>query len=172
MYEEIQANLSKDNPQQIVLARFIGLIQKHFPTLIAFLRKIKRSTLEKLQVKSINLHPSLNFVHSLLEKGIEDEMSILRVLEEYQRQKLSRIGKKILNQVVKSFMMFNSNIKFCCIIFFLENRESNCAAKVVAALGERQFMLYHLWLCPGLMLFMRNCILLVSKPIPVCRHPI
>lgn len=85
----------------MALKRFIGLMQKHFPTLITFLRKIKRSTLEKIQIKSINLHPSLHFVRSLLENGVEDEMSILHVLEEYQRQRLRQIGKKILNQVEK-----------------------------------------------------------------------
>ena len=111
MYEEIRLNLFKDNPQQVVLISFIGLMQKHFPTLIEFLRKIKRSTLEKIQFKSINLHPSLNFVHSLLEKGIENENSILRVLEEYQRQRLSQIGKRILNQVEKSYTMLYLNHK-------------------------------------------------------------
>jgi len=106
MYEEIRANLSKDNPQQVVLKRFIGLMQRHFPTLITFLRKIKRSTLEKIQTKSVNLHPSLNFVRCLLENGVEDEMSILHVLEEYQRQRLRQIGKRILNQVEKLSLLF------------------------------------------------------------------
>ena len=114
----------------MVLIRFIGLMQKHFPTLIEFWRKIKRSTLEKIQFKSINLHPSLNFVHSLLEKGIENENSILRVLEEYQRQRLSQIGKKILNQVEKSYTMLYLNHKLWCIISFGNQRIKLCGKSV------------------------------------------
>lgn len=120
----IRQQLSHHQEKEI-LVTFGVIVQKHFPSLINFLWKLKLSVLERLQMKKIKLDSSLEFIKPRLSCRLGDELAILNLLEDMQRRKFHLKAVEFLKEVVKCFKILS--LISCDLVFILIcSRKTNC----------------------------------------------
>lgn len=104
-YSEIRFKLGQTNHEKDILQTFGTMMNKHFPSLIAFMQRLKLSMLERIQLKKKEINTKLNFVHARLNSELLNEVVILNLWDDVQRKKIQEKALKFLKEVCHGLLI-------------------------------------------------------------------
>lgn len=100
---DIRNKLSQPHLEKAILNTFEALMIKHFPSLIAFLQRVKLSILERIQLKRIVPDTSYEFILPHLNGGLGNEFVLLNLLEAMERKQITDTAIRFLKEVSHKF---------------------------------------------------------------------